>query len=194
MKTSDSASDRIAQAAVDRLCMDGAAAFTVGAVAQAAGISTALVHYHYDSKLGLLRAAAARLADARIGRRTAPLAGRGLDAIDALRLALESEAGSGAERAWQDLLYLGRSDAAIGVTLRRYREAEARALASRLPPLLRSLGSAPAVAPEQLAGAVGAALDGFALALATGVPKDTVRSAYDAFWLVVIGAGQTGRP
>ena len=123
MKAATTAADRIADAAVDQLCLHGAAGLTVAAVATAAGISSALVHYHFESRQGLLRAAA-----------------------------------------------------------------------ERLPSLLKSLGAFSALAPHQLAAMVRAALDGFALALATGAPRDTVRSAYDAFWLVVIGAGQSAPP
>lgn len=194
MKEPMPAVDRIADAAVDRLCLEGAANLTVGAVAKAAGISSALVHYHFEHKQGLLRAAAERLATARLERRTRPLAGSGLDAIDALRFSLEAEAGRGAERAWHDLLHLGRDDETIRGTLERYREAETRALAERLPLLLKSLGVTSAIASEQLAAMVRTALDGFGLSLATGVARDTVRSAYDAFWLVVIGSGQSVRP
>jgi AcrR family transcriptional regulator len=193
MKSSVATLDRIAQAAVDQLLIDGAASLTVAAVAGRAGISSALVHYHYDSKQGLLRAATERLAAARLERRAGPLAGSGLDAIDALRLALEAEAATGGERAWHDLLHLGRADPPLLATLDRYRERERHVLAERLPALLASLGSAPAVAPEQLAVVVQAALDGFGLAWATGVRREAVRSAYDAFWLVVIRAGQSAR-
>jgi len=193
MKRTATTPDRIAEAAVSQLLLGGAASLTVGDVARRAGISSALVHYHYDSKQGLLRAAAERLAVARTERRMRPLEGPGLDAIDALRLALEVEAASGGERAWHDLLHLGRDDAPLKETLDRHRERELDTLAARLPALLTSLGSAPAVAAEQLALVVQAALDGFGLALATGVNPGSVRSAYDAFWLVVIGAGQTGR-
>lgn len=191
MKAVATTLDKIAEAAVDRLCADGAANLTVAAVAASAGTSPALVHYHFDSKIGLLRAAAEKLAAARVGRRTRPLQGSGLDAIDAVRLALEAEADGGAERAWHDLLHLGKDDAAIRTTLDRWRAQEIAAIAARLPGLLGSLGSAPLVAPEQLAHVVAAALDGFALMLATGASRGAVRSAYDAFWLVVIGAGQS---
>ncbi|OGU01736.1 MAG: hypothetical protein A2085_11650 [Gemmatimonadetes bacterium GWC2_71_10] len=194
MKAATTAADRIADAAVDQLCLHGAAGLTVAAVATAAGISSALVHYHFESRQGLLRAAAERLGAARVARRTEPLAGSGLDAIDAVRLALEAEANSGAERAWHGLLYLGKDDPLLRSIVGRYRDAEAVRLAERLPSLLRSLGAFSALAPHQLAAMVRAALDGFALALATGAPRDTVRSAYDAFWLVVIGAGQSAPP
>jgi AcrR family transcriptional regulator len=194
MKATATATDRIADAAVDQLCLRGAAGLTVADVAHAAGISSALVHYHFENRRGLLRAAAERLGAARIARRTQPLGGSGLDAIDALRLALEAEVDSGAERAWHDLLYLGKGDEPLRATVGRYRDAEAARLAERLPPLLKSLGAGSALAPHQLAAMVRAALDGFALALATGAARDTVRSAYDAFWLVVIGAGQSARP
>lgn len=194
MKTATTTADRIADAAVNQLSVRGAAALTVAAVADAAGISSALVHYHFVNRQGLLRAAAERLGAARIARRTQPLGSSGLDAIDALRLALEAEVDSGAERAWHDLLYLGEHDQLLRATVGRYRDAEAARLAERLPPLLKSLGAGSALAPHQLAAMVRAALDGFALALAAGADRDTVRSAYDAFWLVVIGAGQSARP
>lgn len=193
MKTTASTSDRIADAAVDRLCASGASNLTVGAVARAAGVSTALVHYHFQNRIGVLRAAAGVLGASRVERRTRPLAGSGLDAIDALRLALEAEADRGAERAWHELLYLAREDAVLLATLHRCRDLETTRLAERLPALLKSLGATTAIAPPQLAAMVRAALDGFALALATAVDRATVRSAYDAFWLVVIGAGQRAR-
>lgn len=189
MKTTANTLDRIVGAAIDRLVQTGASNLTVGSVAKAAGISTALVHYHFESKIGLLRVAAQRIATERTDRRSAPLGASGLAAIDALRTGLERDADGGAERAWQDLLQLAREDDEIRRTIAKQRDRERAAFAARLPALLGSLGAAPAADGEQLAVLVSACLDGLVLALATGTPKPAFRNAYDAFWLALIGSG-----
>lgn len=187
MKTTAAALDRITAAAIEQLRVAGAANLTVGSVAKAAGISTALVHYHFASKMGLLRVASERVAAERVERRTAPLSGTGLDAVDALRQVLERDAATGAERGWQDVLLLARDDAAIRRTVARARDVERAAFAARLPALFASLGAAPTADAEPVAGLVIACLDGLALGLATGVPQPAFRNAYDAFWLALIG-------
>ncbi len=189
MKVSASTLDKIASAAVDQLRTVGAANLTVGSVARAAGISTALVHYHFASKVGLLRVAAGRIAAGRTDRRIAPLTHRGLDAVDALRMALEHDAETGAERAWHDVLLLAREEAEIHQTVQAERDRERTVVAARLPALLGSLGAAPAADVDQLASLLIAGLDGLALGLEAGTPLTTFRSAYDAFWLALIGGG-----
>lgn len=193
MKNKGATIDRIVGAAVDQLRLAGAANLTVASVAKAAGTSSALVHYHFESKIGLLRVATAKLAAIRLERRTAPLRAAGLNAIDELRLVLEHDAEHGTARAWRDLLLLGTDDDAIRQSADRARADELAMLAQRLPALLSSVGAGAMVEPEQLAAMVMACLDGLTHALATGMPKETFRSAYDAFWLVLIGAGQRAR-
>ncbi len=189
MKVAATTLDKIASAAIDQLRTVGAEKLTVGSVARAAGISTALVHYHFASKVGLLRVAARRIAADRTDRRTAPLAQTGLPAVDALRLALEHDAQTGAERAWHDVVLLARDDTEIRLTVRTERERERTRFAARLPALLASLGGAPVEDGDQLAGLVTACLDGLALGLEAGTPVEALRSAYDAFWLALIGGG-----
>ncbi len=189
MKTTGTTLDRITDAAIEQLRVAGATNLTVGSVAKAAGISTALVHYHFESKIGLLRVAAERIASTRTDGRLAPLSLSGLDAVDALRSSLEQGADSGAERAWQDLLLLARDDAGIQATVARHQAREREAFAARLPVLLATLGAAPVTDAEPLAALLVACLDGLALGLATGAPKPAFRNAYDAFWLALIGGG-----
>lgn len=187
MKTTGSTLDRIADAAIEQLRTAGASNLTVGSVAKTAGVSTALVHYHFASKIGLLRAAAERVAAERTENRVASLTASGLDAVDAMRAALERDADRGAERAWQDVLLLAREDPGIRRVVGREQAREREAFAARLPTLLASLGATAVVDAEPLAALLAACLDGLALGLVTGVPKPAFRNAYDAFWLALIG-------
>src|SRR3954463_15978590 len=85
MKVKANALDRI----IDEACLAigdvGLSGLTIGVVAERAQVSTALIHYHFDTKARLLVAAAERIAVQRATRRTTALAlGTGLDSLDAL--------------------------------------------------------------------------------------------------------------
>lgn len=189
MKTPAATLDRIADAAVERLCAEGFESLTVGSVAKAARVSTALVHYHFATKQRLLAGAAERLAIARTVRRMAPLRSAGLAALDALWDALSAEVESGAERAWHGIVHLGLGDAAVQGSVERQRAADAAQLAAQLPALLQSLGATGRM-PEEIGAVVASLLDGLALQLLGGAKASAVRSAYDAFWLVLIASVQ----
>ncbi len=185
--------DSIVDAACAAVVDVGIAELTVAEVARRAGTSSGLVHYHFTTKQQLLAAACERLAARRAAARAAALAGDGLGALDALWTALRSGAGSAAERAWTDLALLARRDPEVRRILALRRRSEQAALAARLPALLASLGAAPPVPPEEAAALVLQLLDGVALALGSGTPQEEVRAAYDAFWLVLVTAGQSRR-
>jgi TetR/AcrR family transcriptional repressor of bet genes len=171
----------------------GLADLTVGEVAKAAGVSTALVHYHFDTKQALLVAAVERAVAADAEDLMRALAdGEGLETLDLLWEALEERAGT------------GRAAFALEVRLRAARAADlaaalaggaavTEAIAKRLPALLRELGARLSEPREEVAAAVHAFLDGISLALAGGRPAAEVRAAYDAFWLTLIAAGQNAR-
>jgi len=178
--------ERIVHAACASVSDSGLAELTIGDVASRAGVSTALVHYHFATKKRLLAAACERLAALRSNARIAALTGsRGLSALDALWSVLS---GAGAERAWHDLALLARRDASVRRALGEQRRAEHAAVAGILPQLFADLGAAPAVAADDTASAVLLFLDGAALAVSEGVPTGDVRTAYDAFWLVLVTA------
>jgi AcrR family transcriptional regulator len=183
--------DSIIDAACSAVVEVGITQLTVADVAQRASISTGLVHYHFRTKQQLLTAACERLAGRRSAARSAALASAdGLAALDALWSALRAGAESASERAWTDLALLARGDPAVRRILAVQRQAEHRALAVRLPALLASLGAASAVPHEEAAAMVARFLDGAALALGSGSRPEEVRTAYDAFWLVLVTAGQ----
>ena len=194
MKSFVTPRDKITAAAARALCDAGLQGFTVGRVAAAAGVSTALVHYHFSTKQALLAAAAGQLATTwATGAAEAFGHGAGLETLDRLWETLQRRAESGEERACAELRLAGGADRALAVALEEPRAGVREAIARRLPALLRELGSAAPAEGEELAAAIAAVLDGAALARATGRPAGEVRAAYDAFWLVLIAAGQSGR-
>jgi AcrR family transcriptional regulator len=187
-----SAGDRIVAAACDVVRERGLRRLTISSVAARAGISSALVHYHFDTKQRLIVAAARSIATGRSSARARALAGGpGLATLDELWSVLVAEAADGRARAYLELAALGRAEAAIAETLADQHEVERRLLTERLPDLLAELGSRPATGSDELALALEALLDGAGLALLGGRPARVVRAAYDSFWLVLIAAGQS---
>ncbi len=184
--------DSIIDAACSAIIEVDLAHLTVADVAERAAISTALVHYHFHTKRALLAAACERLASRRSSARGEALAADGLAGLDALWTALQTGAAA-AERAWTDLALLARRDPGVRRILAAARAAEQRALAARLPGLLASLGATSPVPTDEAAALVARFLDGAALALGAGTPPEEVRAAYDAFWLVLVTAGQGRR-
>ena len=184
--------DAIVEAAARELVSTGISSFTVARVARAAHASSALVHYHFATKRRLLVAAAERLAARRTALRLASLEGRrGLPALDALWEALIAGAARDAERAWHDLLLLGRDDHDVAAVLLRERRREESVLAAGLPRLLADLDSRPGIRPEDLARLFVTFVDGVACSLALGADASEVRGAYDAFCLALVALGQT---
>ena len=181
--------DLIAEAACDVVLRSGIAALTVADVGRRAGVSSALVHYHFNTKRELLAAAAARLSARRAEARLAALASAsGLASLDALWAAVATGRGTDAERAGIDLVLLARRDASVRSTLGSQRRAERESFARSLPGLFRDLGAIPTASWEETASTVLLFLDGVALALAGGFAAEEVRAAYDAYWLVVVAA------
>lgn len=148
----------ILSAAVQTLQRLGVEGFTLDAVAHRAGVVKGLILYHYASRGRLLRAAASQIADARDG---------------AIRRALDSGPGmAGVDACWEEL----RRQAEDG-TARAWLSLSAAGLIDR---------SARNGGFEEAARA--AAVDGCALALATGVPLADARDAYNALWLALLEA------
>jgi AcrR family transcriptional regulator len=193
MKDVAAASDRIVSAAGEIAAAAGFASLTVGKVADRAQVSTALVHYHFDTKQALLTATAHRLAAERAARRAAALAGRrALSALDALWEELSGDAATGIERAWLELQALARDDESIRGAVQAARTIERDGFSRRMPKLLEELGSEAPAGAEEAGRALAAVTDGLGVALTAGETPDAVRAAYDAFWLMLIAAGQGG--
>ncbi len=161
-------------------------------VARRAKVSSALVHYHFATKQGLLLAATRALAGRRTDTRVRAIStGAGLRGLDALWTSRVAGPGAAAERAWSDLVLVSRDDGAVRATLAEERERERASSADPLARLLASLGSSPRLPAEDLAAAVQTFLDGVSAALAAGASPAEVRASYDAFWLALVALGQT---
>ena len=189
MKAKVNALDRI----IDEACVAvgdvGLAGLTIGVIAERAQVSTALIHYHFDTKARLLVAAAERIAAQRAARRTTALnTGEGLGSLDALWEQLVAGVVEGIERAWLELVLFSRSDADVAKALAMPGASARHAAMRRLPSLFGELGAAPRAASEELAAALEAELDGLTMSLLAGQEPALVRTAYDAFWLTLIAA------
>ena len=183
-----SAADRILEAAVRRIARDGAAAVSVQDVADEAGVSKALVHYHFHDKDALLARLAGDLADAIVAReRRVFVDVDAAGAVDALWSWLRAELRAGELRVLLDLT----ASPAPPVREAARRAAHARrATAERtVAALFEQLGLTPRVPTNMLADVVVAFVDGLA-ADAAVEPERNHRVAFDVFWLALLGLAE----
>lgn len=182
------AAARILEAAAQTVREGGPGAVSLQDVADRAGVSKGLIHYHFSDRETLLARLAAWLADAVVSRESVALAtATPQTAIDRLWSWLDDELARGDVRA---LVELGRErgDAvqrAVHDAARRRRETAA-ATTGRLFALLDLRPRLPA---PLLADVVVAFVDGLALdpALASARPR---RVAFDVFWLALLGLAE----
>ncbi len=194
MKTTANARVTIIGAALAEARTRGLADLTVADVAKAAGVSSALVHYHFDTKTALLVAVGERAGVEDAETVAAACAhGAGLATLDRLWEVLAARVASGSARLRAELLLRAAGQPDVAAALTRSAAIVRDAIARRLPGLMTELGGTLTAPPEELAGGIAALFDGLALTLAAGAPAADVRSAYDAFWLTLLSAGQGGR-
>ena len=182
------AADRILQAAAQRLALTGAADLSLQDVALAAGVSKALIHYHYTDKESLLEqvtewATARSLERERRALDECTAAG----AVDALWQWLRAELESGHLRL---LLELGqyrapRVQAAVAESLRVRRAASTETIQR----LFVLLNLRPRVPVDLLGGVVVAFIDGLAARPFADTAQD-VRVTFDVFWLSVLSLAE----
>ena len=194
-----SATTRILDAAARRIAAGGATALALNDVARDAGVSKALIHYHFQDKETLLSRLVRHLADGLIARERNALAGYEHQhsplAVDALWQWLEGE--------------LRRGDIRALIELNAYREAAVQAAARDAASLRRAaaketverlftiLELRPRMESSLLGNVVVAFVDG--LALDTGVATAgadsttsaaTARVAFDVFWLAMLSLAE----
>jgi AcrR family transcriptional regulator len=182
------AADRILAAAAECAGMLGVAQVSMQAVADAAGVSKALIHYHFRDRDELL----ARLADWLAGALVhgEALALEDTDAtnqLDALWLWLAAELSSGRLRALVDL---GQERGApVRDAVRRSRELRRAHATQTLERLFAGLSLHPRL-PAPLVGDVWVALaDGLAVEAAIE-PDANLRLRFDVFWLSVLSLAE----
>lgn len=164
---------------------EGAAAVSVQRVADVAGTSKALVHYHFSDKRALLAACATRLAAQLVAFDDRALSSSTPSSAlaDTWRALWDAEP-LGARRAFIALA-AGRGvlqSPATLATIARQRQESAEQLIERLE---RLLGARLPIPRASVASAYVALADG----LSVGTPADRgleARQAFDAFWLAML--------
>jgi TetR/AcrR family transcriptional regulator, transcriptional repressor of bet genes len=180
-------SARLVEAALSLLCVEGVGGVSVQRVADAAGVSKGLVHYHFRDKDALLCACAEALVTDLIARdEVARRARTAATALESLWEAVASSLVDGRRRAFLALC----AESPTGVrevlaALARDRQAAAGAVIATLEDVF---GWSPRVPRATLAAAYVALVDGLALDAAIRPTADQ-RRAFDAFWFVVLAEG-----
>jgi AcrR family transcriptional regulator len=192
------ATRRILAAATRRIATAGAAALSIQDVAVDAGVSKALVHYHFHDKDTLLARLVDHLAAGLVSREREALAGYGGRhdplAVDALWGWVEAELERGEMRVLLELdAYRGE---AVQAAARRAAALRREVAAETIVRLLAILDLRPRVAPELLATVAVAFLDGLAIRTALFATADNVhdasapRVAFDVFWLAMLSLAE----
>jgi AcrR family transcriptional regulator len=177
---------RIIDAAVACVARDGATEASMAAIAAAAGVSKALLHYHYSDRARLLAEAVTQLGERLLSRERSALDGAdGSKAVDALWRWFDHELALGELRVLLELSLVREplvQDVAGTVAAAR-RRAAGRTVAN----LLDCLGLVPRVPADLLGEASVAFADGLAV---SGAPSGDARVAFDVFWLAMLGLAE----
>jgi AcrR family transcriptional regulator len=182
------AAERILRGAAERLIVTGAAELSMQDVADAAGVSKALIHYHYRDKESLLEQVATWATARIVERERGALDGATAStAVDALWHWLEAELAGGHLRL---LLELGqyrvpRVQVAVQESLRVRRETATDSIRH----LFSLLELRPRVPVELLAGVVVAFVDGLA-SHPSGEDDREARITFDVFWLSLLSLAE----
>lgn len=179
--------DRLLTAAVRLGVADGVGALSLQGIASGAGVSKALVLYHYGDKPTLLGALAAHLGDRSVGRLRE--AARATDAMQGWRALARAEAEAGELALLAALAHEAEvAGAPAFATIRAGREDGAAALGEAI---LRAVRLAPRVPVPFLGRLIVRHLDGLAVAAGRGAfTPEEVEAELDTFALALLGLGR----
>ena len=183
--TRGAAAGRILEATSACIVQKGAADVSLQDVAEAAGVSKALIHYHFHDKGELLARLVEWLRVGLVARQEQALTGVPASAsLDALWQWLSDELERGDLRALLDLtLVQGEAvQAAVRATASARREAAAIVTTA----LFDALGLRSRVPVALIADAFVAFVDGLALDRVVA-PERNARISFDVFWLATLG-------
>lgn len=184
------AAERILRAAVRRIVTSGAASVTMHEVAEEAGVSKGLIHYHFHDKETLLARVVEWMTRGLVARERAALAdSTPRHAIDDLWSWLDAELDRGYLRVLLELAEwrepLVQNAIRMSAALRR------EAAAQSIDQLFTLLALRPRIPPALLADVVTAFVDGLAIATHVAPPPDRMpRAAFDVFWLALLGLAE----
>ncbi len=179
------AAARILAATAARLALGGPAQLNLQDVAEAAGVSKGLIHYHFHDKETLLARVVEWVTDRMLARERDAVAGlEAATALDAVWMWLTQEVALGERRL---LLELGAEPGALlRKTLAASHAARRGQATETVARVFAAFGFTPRVQAAALGELFACVVDGLVLA-AAGDPQRDRRLAFDAFWLAVLG-------
>jgi AcrR family transcriptional regulator len=182
------AAERILRAAVRRIVISGAGALTMHEVAEEAGVSKGLIHYHFHDKETLLARMVEWMARNLVAREREALAHSvPRHAIDDLWAWLSAELERGHVRVLLELAQW--RGPLVERAVHAANLARRSAAAASIDRLFTLLALRPRVPAPLLADVVVPFVDG--LAAATGIdPEFNARAAFDVFWLSLLSLAE----
>jgi AcrR family transcriptional regulator len=157
----------------------------MAAIALEAGVSKALLHYHYHDRATLLAEIVERIGARLVSRERAAIdESDGAGALDALWRWLEEELRRG-ELAGLAELALVR-EGSVRAATRVLADERRRSAARTIERLFAELDLTAKIPPPLMADAAVAFIDGLALDVANGSVREP-RVSYDVFWLALLG-------
>jgi len=176
---------RIVRAGARCITREGVTGASMAAIAEEAGVSKALLHYHYHDRATLLAEIAERIGIEVVERERAAVdESGGTGGLDAMWRWLEDELRRG-ELAALATLSLTRLSKVRNATRAAATERR-RSATTTIEHLFTELDLTPRIPAALLAEAAVAFVDGLALDVANGAPRDP-RVSYDIFWLALLG-------
>jgi AcrR family transcriptional regulator len=181
--TVPNARQRIVDAGIQCVVRDGTADSSMASIAGEAGVSKALLHYHFADREHLLATVVTTLAERIVTREHGAFAADpGASPVDILWLVVDAELQRGELRA---LLALGMlTDEAIRDAVQQAHDARRIAAAHTVDILFTRLDLIPRLGPGAIADTFLAFVDG--LALSTHLASREPRVSFDVFWLAAL--------
>ena len=176
---------RIVDAGVRCIAREGVGGASMAAIALEAGVSKALLHYHYHDRSTLLAEIVEKIGMRTIEReRTAIDESGGMGGLDAVWQWLEGELRRGELTALTELALV--REASVRRATRAAASDRRRSAAHTIERLFTELDLTPRVPAPLMADAAVAFIDGLALDVANGSAREP-RVSYDIFWLALLG-------
>jgi AcrR family transcriptional regulator len=183
--TSTDARGRIVDAGVQCIAREGVAGASMAAIALEAGVSKALLHYHYRDRSTLLAEIVERIGIRTIERERAAINDSdGVGGLDAVWQWLEGELHRGELAALAELTLI--REAPVRRATRAAASERRRSAAHTIERLFSELDLTPSVPAPLMSDAAVAFIDGLALDVANGSAREP-RVSYDIFWLALLG-------
>lgn len=175
---------RIVDAGVRCLAREGVGGASMAAIALEAGVSKALLHYHYHDRSTLLAEIVERIGMRTVERERAAIDESGeMGGLDAVWQWLEGELRRGELSALAELALV--REAPVRRATRAAASDRRQSAARTIQRLFAELDLTPRVPAPLMADAAVAFIDGLALDVANGSAREP-RVSYDIFWLALL--------